>query len=71
MIAKDKIDLYEMYRSSIYFSIKNHPRTRSMWRKLFWTTVKNSNEYKVGCIDIYSENWPELFRAVVKNKYVD
>ena len=69
MTDQEKIHLYDRYRSSIHFSIKTDPKTKPIWRKLYWTTGKDSDQYKIGCIDIYSENWPELFCSVVENNY--
>ena len=49
MTDDEKINLYDRYRNSIHSSIKTDPRTKPMWRKLYWTSAKDSNRYKIGC----------------------
>ena len=66
MNAKEKSDFYNLHRQCIHPVIKSDPATKPMWRKLFWTTGKNSVEYKCGCVDILMANFPYLFNELLK-----
>ena len=66
MTYKQKVDFYDQYSSSIQFTIKSDPGSKSLWRKLYWTTIKGSSDYKAGCVDIYAQLYPELFNTMSK-----
>ncbi len=61
MTDSEKVILYDLYRKIIHPLIKSNESTKPLWRRLYWTTGKNSQEYKSGCIDIFKEYFPELF----------
>ena len=44
-------------------------KAKSCWRKLYWTTEKNSDKYKAGCVEIYSESYPDLFYSMSLHGY--
>ena len=60
----EKITLYNHQKVNIDRTLKSQSITKSLWRKLFWSTAKNSDIYKVGCIDIYKDHFPEEFVKV-------
>ncbi len=66
MTSKQKVDFYDQYSNSIQFTIKSDPGSKSLWRKLYWTTIKGSSEYKAGCVDIYAQLCPKLFNTMSK-----
>ena len=61
MTETEKVDFYNHHKPSIHPVIKSEPNTKPLWRRLFWTTAKNSDEYKSGCVDILKDHFPELF----------
>ncbi len=56
-----EIDFYNQHRKSIHPLLKSDPQTKSLWRKLYWTTPKASKEYKVGCVEIIKAHFPKIF----------
>jgi len=53
MNFSEKVVFYNENRDSIDPKIKTSEKTKPLWRRLYWTTGKNSDEYKAGCVDIY------------------
>ena len=68
MQEKEKIVFYDRYKLIIHPSIKTQSHTKPLWRKLFWTTAKNSDQYKIGCVDIFTIHFPELYQTLKENK---
>ncbi len=66
MTDRDKVIFYNKYQPSIHPLIKSNPDTKPKWRKLFWTTGRDSNQYKVGCVEILKEYFPYLFTELNK-----
>ena len=60
MSCTEKLDIYSQYKSFIHSTIKDNSLTKSLWRKLFWTTGRDSDEYKTGCVDIYLTHFQQL-----------
>tara|TARA_B100000700_G_C14345258_1_gene534631 strand:+ start:93 stop:266 length:174 start_codon:yes stop_codon:yes gene_type:complete len=50
----------------IHPKIKSDYRTKPLWRKLFWTTARDSDEYKIGCITIFIDYFPGLYKKLNK-----
>ena len=48
-----KVNFYNMNKLIIHPTIKTDAKTKALWRKLFWTTGKDSDKYKAGCVDIF------------------
>ena len=65
MTEKEKINFYIMNKPLIIESLKSTPETKMLWRKLFWTTAKDSNEYKRGCVEIFKSNFNNKFDNLV------
>ena len=66
MTEAEKIDFYNLHKLTILPTIKAESKTKALWRRLFWTTAKNSNLYKAGCIDILMNNFPDLYTSLKK-----
>ena len=66
MTDKEKLSFYEFHCKCIHPVIKSDPNTKPLWRRLYWSTGKNSNEYKSGCVDILEANFPYLFNELHK-----
>ena len=62
-----KVKFYDEYKSIINPKIKSAEATKPMWRRLFWTTPRNSDKYKQVCIDIFSTHFPDLFKKIEKD----
>ncbi len=60
----EKLDFYTTHRDCIHPVIKSHPETKPLWRRLYWTTGKNSIEYVSGCLDILKSHFPYLFQEL-------
>jgi len=63
MTCTEKLDIYIQHKSFIHTTIKNSQITKPLWRKLFWSTGRDSDEYKTGCVDIYLTYFPELYTS--------
>ena len=61
MDVNEKVAFYERKRLIIHTIIKTDETTKPLWRKLFWSTGRNSKEYKAGCVDIFKEHFKNLF----------
>ena len=61
MNEKDKAKFYDFHYTCIHPVIKSDPNTKPLWRRLYWSTAKNSIEYKSGCMDILQNNFPYLY----------
>ena len=70
MNEKEKENFYDFHSSCIHPVIKSEPATKPLWRRLFWSTGKNSIEYKCGCIDILEKHFPFLFNEL-KRTYLE
>lgn len=57
----EKARLYNLNREIIHTKIKTNFLTKPLWRKLFWTTPRDSDEYKAGCMDIFKMHFPDLY----------
>ncbi len=68
MTEADKVYLYDKQKQIIHPLIKADARTKPLWRKLFWTTGKDSDEYKAGCIDIFKDNFPSKYQDLISLK---
>ena len=66
MTEEQKVMLYDRHRMTIHTNIKTKEETKPLWRKLYWTTGKNSDEYKCGCVDIFQEYFPIIFKTLLK-----
>ena len=62
-----KIEFYNKNKQIIHPLIKSDPITKPLWRKLFWTTGRNSDEYKSGCVDIFIKYFPSKFFKLQKD----
>ena len=62
-----KVEFYDKYRYLIHPRIKSDQFTKPLWRKLFWTTAKNSNQYKSGCVDIFKDNFTDIYSQLLKD----
>ena len=61
MNVSEKVDFYDQNKSSIHPIIKSADETKPLWRRLFWTTGRDSDEYKAGCVDILRTHFPNIF----------
>ena len=66
MHDSEKVIFYNNYQSIIHTTIKSDEITKPLWRRLYWTTEKNSDTYKVGCVTIFTEYFPERFSDLDK-----
>lgn len=66
MQEKEKSNFYDFHKRCIHPVIKSDPETKPLWRRLYWSTGRNSIEYKCGCVDILESNFPYLFDELVK-----
>ncbi len=64
MKKEQAVIFYDIQRDTIHPLIKSHATTKPLWRKLFWTTARNSDEYKSGCVEIFKLHFPELFKKL-------
>ena len=67
MNQSEKVLYYNKYKETIHPNIKSGECTKPLWRKLFWTTGRDSDEYKSGCVDIFQEYFNELFHDLKDN----
>ena len=67
MTESEKIVFFDLHRLGIHEAIKTHYQPKSLWRKLFWTTQRDSNQYKAGCVDIFKAHFQELYRTLQAN----
>ncbi len=70
MNEQEKMNFYDFHIRCIHPVIKSQPNTKPLWRRLYWSTAKNSIEYKCGCIDILKEHFPYLFKEL-KRIYIE
>ena len=61
----EKANFYNEHIDIIHPKIKSDPQTKPLWRKLYWTTAKNSKEYKSGCVDIFIEYFSKEFKELI------
>tara|TARA_Y100001970_G_C13885712_1_gene676110 strand:+ start:561 stop:773 length:213 start_codon:yes stop_codon:yes gene_type:complete len=66
MTDDEKVSFYNTNRNCIHPLIKSFPATKPLWRKLFWTTARDSDKYKIGCVDILESYFPEFLRELLK-----
>ncbi len=64
MTESEKVNFYNLYKSTIHPKIKSQDHTKPLWRRLYWTTVKDSNIYKIGCVDIFITHFPNLYKKL-------
>ena len=62
----EKVDFYDLHKLIIHPAIKTGPETKPLWRKIFWTTPKDSEQYKAGCVDIFEAHFPDLFMKLIQ-----
>ena len=67
MNEKEKSDFYSFNKHCIQPVIKSDPISKPLWRRLFWSTARDSLEYKCGCVDILMEHFPYLFNELLKS----
>ena len=67
MTEAEKIDFYNRHEVEIHPAIKTKPETKPLWRRLFWTTARDSDEYKAGCVEIFEANFPDLFLKLINS----
>ena len=60
----NKVEFYNKNKLIIHPLIKADDTTKPLWRRLFWTTGRDSKEYKSGCVDIFIEYFPSIFNEV-------
>ena len=65
MNHSEKVDFYNQHKLTIHPAIKTATDTKPQWRRLFWTTARDSDKYKAGCVDIFSAKFPELFDSLI------
>ncbi len=69
MTQADKVNFYNQHKLTIHPEIKTQSATKSLWRRLFWSTARDSDIYKAGCVDIFVGNFPEQFSNLInRNK---
>jgi len=68
MDEREKVLFYDQYRETIHPIIKSKLETKPLWRRLFWTTGRDSDQYKSGCVDIFCEYCPDLFNTLMQNQ---
>ncbi len=61
----EKVNFYDQNKEVIHPKIKTWEITKPLWRKLFWTAGRNSNKYKIGCVNIFKTHFPFLYRKLV------
>tara|TARA_Y100001968_G_C18865362_1_gene484596 strand:- start:223 stop:438 length:216 start_codon:yes stop_codon:yes gene_type:complete len=66
MTIEEKIIFYDKNKSCIHPVIKSDLITKPLWRKLYWTTARDSEAYKLGCLEILKNNFPELFKELIR-----
>ena len=64
MTETEKVEFYNLNKLMIHQKIKTAPETKPLWRRLFWTTGKDSNIYKSGCVDIYIAHFPKSYKRL-------
>ena len=67
MCTQEKIDFHDQNEALIKLILKSKDETKSLWRKLYWTTAKNSKEYKVGCVNIFKDYFPSEYLDLKRN----
>jgi len=67
MNKQEKIDFYNRHKLSIHLSIKAQAEAKPLWRKLFWTTGRDSDQYKIGCVDIFKIHFEKLYSNLKGN----
>ncbi len=65
MNENEKVDFYDLNQQSIHLTIKSNVKTKPLWRRLYWTTGKDSDEYKAGCVDILKAYFPDSFQNLI------
>ena len=65
MTQEQKINFYNRHQLTIQPAIKIDPETKPLWRRLFWTTARDSDQYKTGCVDIFKASFPDLFSNLI------
>ncbi len=61
MTETEKVDFYNRYQQTIRPKLRHGLETKPLWRRLYWTTGRDSNEYKAGCVEMLEAHFPELF----------
>ena len=61
MPSDENIVFYDKHQPIIHNLIKSDPATKPIWRKLYWTTGKGSDQYKSGSVNIFRDNFPALY----------
>ena len=64
MNKSEQASFYDQHREIIHPKIKTALTTKPLWRKLFWTTGRDSDEYKSGCVEIFKEYFPSEFKTL-------
>ena len=64
MTESEKVNFYNLYKSTIHPKIKSQDHTKPLWRRLYWTTVKDSNVYKVGSVDMFMTHFPSSYKKL-------
>ena len=67
MNQSEKIIFYNKFKDVIHPTIKTHQETKPLWRRLYWTTGRDSDEYKSGCVEILKNKFPILFKELNSN----
>ena len=66
MTEDQKVMLYDLHKVTIHTSIKTNQETKPLWRRLYWTTGKNSDQYKCGCIDLFQTYFPTAYKTLIQ-----
>ena len=64
MTESEKLNFYNLHKSTIHPNIKSQDHTKPLWRRLYWSTAKDSKIYKVGCVDIFMNHFPNLYKIL-------
>ena len=59
MTHQEMVDFYDKNKECIHLKIKSDLLTKPLWRRLFWTTGRDSEEYKAGCVEIYQQHFQD------------
>ena len=67
MEGEEKVSFYDRHKLKILKTLKTESHTKALWRKLFWTTAKNSDQFKVGCVEILKVHFPNVFTILTND----
>ncbi len=69
MTGSEKVNFFNLNKDMIDQQIKTKHETKAFWRKLFWTTARDSDKYQAGYIKNAQIYFPNIFSNLInKNK---